>query len=332
MRIARSGPSSKAGAYMPFRSSGPPFSPTGVGLQRPLPDFDTSLLLVLQRRPAGGRRAAPCRPGGRSRAAADLRAPRYRARRGDAVEPARLRRRPRPLRRARQRGAPPDPGQGDQSADGRRAGRLLPRRLLHADRRAPRRSRAADQGRARARRPRRQGRRRAQGAVHHRAPAGDPRGQPARAGRARAAPVPARQDRQTRPASRRSSASGSSSSPTATTRRSTSSTSWCAASTSCRPRWRSPRAASSRAGARRSPPAPATPCSARSRSAAATPCRCRGSRAPACRSPSPMSAKRPTPMSPTSTRIPPTAPSATSARRCASAARRPTAIGWSASC
>ncbi len=104
------------------------------------------------------------------------------------------------------------------------------------------------------------------------------------------------------------------------------STSWSGASTSCRPRWRSPRAASDRAGARRSLRAPAMPCTARSRRSAATASRCRGSRVPACRSPSPMLARRPTPMSPTSTPIPPMPASATRGRRCASAARIPTAI------
>ena len=50
-----------------------------------------------------------------------------------------------------------------------------------------------------------------------------------------------------------------------------------------------------------------------------------GSPAPACRSPSPMSARPPRPMSPTSTPIPPMPPSAPSAPPCASAARRSTA-------
>ncbi len=71
---------------------------------------------------------------------------------------------------------------------------------------------------------------------------------------------------------------------------------------------------SNRAGVPPSPRAPAMPCSARSSRSDATPSLCRGSRARACRSPSPTSARRPRPMSPISTRTLPTATSAASAR------------------
>ncbi len=104
------------------------------------------------------------------------------------------------------------------------------------------------------------------------------------------------------------------------------STSWSVASISCRPRWRSPRAASNRVGARRSRHATGMPCMARSsRRRSVTASRCRGSPAPACRSLSVTWASRPTPMSRTSTPIPPMPVSVASGRRCAGAARIRTA-------
>ena len=166
---------------------------TGVGLSEPLPSFDAAPYLsfapigngpgLLARRDDAGRHG--CRAAGADLpAAAGQRAGRHPSLDDRSVDG------PWPLRRARQRAAPPGPAPCRQPAHRRRARRLLPRRLLHAaHRHPPGRGRAAHQGRPRAGRPRQQGRLRAQAALHHRHPARGARGQSARDGRPRAAPA-----------------------------------------------------------------------------------------------------------------------------------------------
>ena len=224
----RFGPRSNAGANMRFRSVWAAVFATGVGLQRAAarPSMSPRYLSFA---PIGSASAAS--PDQLTLVAMDAEPQALTFVRHERASPTTmpsLRRaspsmRPRPLRRAGQRGAPPGPAPADQPAHRRRACRLLPRRLLHAHRHPPGRGRAADQGRPRAGRPRQQGRQRAQGAVHHRHPARGPRGQSARAGRPRAASAPARQARR-RPAEHDADRAhlARAISPTATRRRPTS--------------------------------------------------------------------------------------------------------------